>query len=67
MVDKPQKPGKQFAGAFSLAYIDNDNAARIATVGDIQAAGAVDVFARGETYAELRADASLYRTPPIDP
>ena len=67
VVDKPEKQVKQFAGAFSLSYIDNDNAARVDTTGALYAEGDLMVLARGEAYAELRADASLYRTPPLDP
>ena len=67
VVDKPEKQVKQFAGAFSLSYIDNDNAARVDTTGALYAEGGLMVLARGEAYAELRADASLYRTPPLDP
>src|SRR5699024_1451585 len=67
VVDKPEKQVKQFAGAFSLSYIDNDNAARVDTTGARYAEADLMGLARGEAYAELRADASLYRTPPLDP
>ncbi|NLF26853.1 MAG: hypothetical protein GX592_03070, partial [Clostridiales bacterium] len=57
----------QVMGAAAVAYVSNENAALIDTTGGVTSAGALDVNARAVTVSELRADGSLYKTPPIVP
>ncbi len=57
----------QVMGSLSVAYLENTNLARISTTNTIRSANLLRVRAFGSTVSELRADGSLYKTPPLVP
>ena len=55
----------QVMGALGIAYIDNANLAKVETTKGVSANGELLVRAAASSVSDLRADGSLYRTPPI--